>query len=113
MNNEIDMKRSKEKKVTSLMIKIYCNGNHGKNEICESCNELISYVEDRIDKCPFMETKTFCSNCEVHCYNKKMREKIKKVMRYSGPRMIFHHPILLLDHTYESIKYKFSNKASK
>ena len=39
-----------------------------------------------------METKTFCSNCRVHCYRSEMREEIRKVMRFSGPRMIFYHP---------------------
>lgn len=27
-----------------------------------------AYARLRSDKCPFMETKTFCSNCKVHCY---------------------------------------------
>ena len=36
-----------------------------------------------------METKTFCSNCRAHCYRLEMREEIRKVMRFSGPRMIF------------------------
>ena len=39
-----------------------------------------------------METKTFCSNCRVHCYRSEMREEIRKVMRFSGPRMFFYHP---------------------
>ena len=29
-----------------------------------------------------METKTFCSNCRVHCYRSEMREEIRKVMRF-------------------------------
>ena len=37
-----------------------------------------------------METKTFCSNCKVHCYKPEMRKKIRAVMRFSGPRMIFY-----------------------
>lgn len=49
-----------------------------------------------------METKTFCSNCKVHCYRPEMREKIRVVMRYSGPRMLFCHPILALRHVAES-----------
>jgi hypothetical protein len=27
-----------------------------------------------------------------------MRENIRKVMRYAGPRMIYHHPIMALRH---------------
>lgn len=28
-------------------------------------------------KCPFMENKTFCSNCKVHCCKPEMRERIR------------------------------------
>ena len=58
------------------------------------------------DKCPFMETKTFCSNCKVHCYKPEMREKIREVMRYSGPRMIFHHPAAAIRHVILTKKEK-------
>jgi len=33
-----------------------------------------------------------------------MREKIKNVMRYSGPRMVFYTPIEWLKHKIEEIK---------
>lgn len=69
-------------------------------------DELKKYVEFRLDKCPFQEEKTFCSNCKIHCYKKDMRELIKKVMRYSGPRMIFYHPILAIKHLVESKREK-------
>lgn len=49
-----------------------------------------------------MENKTFCSNCKVHCYKPEMRQGIKEVMRFSGPRMIFHHPIAAFRHVIES-----------
>lgn len=58
----------------------------------------------RSDKCPFMETKTFCSNCRVHCYKPEMREKIREVMRFSGPRMIFYHLVMAIRHVIESKK---------
>ena len=47
---------------------------------------------------PFHEGKTTCANCPAHCYKPEMREKIRKVMRYAGPRMIYRHPILALLH---------------
>jgi hypothetical protein len=33
-----------------------------------------------------------------------MREKVKEVMRYSGPRMLLHHPILALRHVFDGRK---------
>jgi hypothetical protein len=35
-----------------------------------------------------------------------MREKIREVMRFSGPRMLFHHPITAIRHVIESTKEK-------
>ena len=90
---DLEAKRNKGIEIIELMIKIYCKKNDDINE-----EELINYCTNKIQKCPMMETKTFCSQCPVHCYQKDMREKIKKVMRYSGPRLIFHHPILCIKH---------------
>ncbi len=53
-----------------------------------------------------METKTFCANCRVHCYKPAMREKIRAVMRFSGPRMIFHHPVAAIWHVIETKREK-------
>ena len=108
--HRIDKKKEKEKKIVRTMISIYCKG-HGHVSInCPECLDLIQYVEDRIDKCPFLESKTYCSNCKVHCYRPVMRKKIKEVMRYSGPRMILFHPIMVLDHGYQLIKSKLGDK---
>ena len=93
------MKIENKKKVCFLMIDIYCKKKHKtKGIICDECQELKEYVSLKLDKCPFGKTKTFCSNCKIHCYKKDMREKIKEVMRYSSPKLIFHHPILLIKH---------------
>jgi hypothetical protein len=35
-----------------------------------------------------------------------MREKIREVMKFSGPRMIFHHPIMAIKHVIETKKEK-------
>lgn len=53
-----------------------------------------------------METKTFCSNCRVHCYKPEMREKIRAVMRFSGPRMLFVHPVAAIRHVIETRRKK-------
>ena len=105
--NKIESKREREKRTVSLMIRIYCKKKHGtKKGLCPECEALDAYARMRSDKCPFMETKTFCSNCKVHCYKADMREKIRAVMRFSGPRMIFSHPIMAIRHVIESQKEK-------
>ena len=104
----VEEKREREKEVVSLMISLYCRKKHGsrKGELCQKCRELNDYARMRSDKCPFMETKTFCSNCKVHCYKPVMREKIREVMRFSGPRMLFSHPVMAVSHVIESKKEK-------
>ncbi len=89
------------------MIALYCRNKHGKRQgLCPNCAALDSYARERSDKCPFMETKTFCSNCKVHCCKPEMREKIRAVMRFSGPRMMFHHPVMAVRHVLETKKEK-------
>ncbi len=103
----IESKREREKKMVSQMIALYCRKNHGtKGMLCPECAALNLYARQRSDKCPFMEIKTFCSNCKVHCYKPEMREKIRAVMRFSGPRMIFHHPVAAICHVIETKKEK-------
>ncbi len=98
-SQKILKKREKEKKVVTLMIRLYCRKHHGvQNGLCEECTALAEYAARRSDSCPLMETKTFCSNCRVHCYEPEMRERIRNVMRFSGPRMIFYHPVLAIQH---------------
>ena len=105
--NKIESKREREKRTVSLMIRIYCKKKHGTRKgLCPECEALDAYARMRSDKCPFMETKTFCSNCKIHCYKADMREKIRAVMRFSGPRMIFSHPIMAIRHVIESQKEK-------
>ena len=105
---DVSTKREREKKLVSEMIALYCHGNHGtaKGRLCDSCRELADYASARSDRCPFMENKTFCSNCKVHCYKPEMREKIRTVMRYSGPRMLFHHPVTAIRHVIETKREK-------
>ncbi len=93
----------REKHTLSVMIMLYCNNYHetDKNTLCAECDKLLMYAMERIDKCPFSLKKLkkpTCLNCPVHCYKRDVREAIKNIMRYSGPRMLTRHPVLTLFH---------------
>ena len=107
---DVEKKRKREQYVVTEMIDLYCKHHHSENRkdghMCSECEELSEYARFRSEKCPFMKEKTFCANCKVHCYKPDMREKIRKVMRYSGPRMLFHHPILAIWHLISSKREK-------
>ena len=94
---DIETKREREKKMISQMIALYCHRNHHtKGVLCPECAALNDYARARSEHCPFMETKTFCV----------MREKIRAVMRFSGPRMIFYHPVAAIRHVVETKREK-------
>ncbi len=85
---------NRENKTIAVMIALYCHDRHGTAELCPECRLLLDYSRERLEKCPFQEGKTVCSKCSVHCYKPTMREKIRTVMRYSGPLMMRRHPVL-------------------
>jgi hypothetical protein len=88
---------------------LYCRGNHRDAEreplvtsgaalgaygpkapiVCEECAELLRYAEKRRAYCP-KDPKPFCSHCDTHCYQPEMREHMREVMRYAGPRAFLH-----------------------
>ncbi len=95
----------REKKTIKAMVDIYCKAkHHTEKEHCTECNEFIEYAKFRLDRCPFQENKTTCGKCRIHCYKSDMREKAKTIMRYSGPRMLLHHPVLAMHHVVDGFK---------
>ena len=90
----------REKKIIKLMIDIYCHKKHGNNkgELCEECAELLEYAHKRLSFCKFGENKSTCSRCPIHCYKKDMKEKVKEVMKFYGPRIIIYNPVELVRH---------------
>lgn len=91
----------KDKRILQLMIEIYCSANHQSGALCDNCSSLLEYSVKRLENCKFGEKKPSCRKCTVHCYRPDMREQIRQVMRYSGPRMIFYSP-------FEAIRHLFS-----
>jgi len=91
-----------EAKTVAVMIEMYCRHFHQSTDgrLCSRCTQLKEYAELKINKCPFGENKPVCSVCQVHCYKPQMREEIKAIMRYSGPRMLGRHPLLAIRYLY-------------
>ena len=96
---------TRERKTIEIMIGIYCSGNHAmKDQLCEECTGLLEYANHKIDKCPYSEIKPTCAKCPVHCYKPDMRDFVREVMRYSGPKMAYKHPILAFQHLFDGFK---------
>ena len=88
----------RESRTIAVMVEMYCKDNHRQPNLCAGCRELMDYSAERLEKCPFQEGKTTCVKCKVHCYQKEMRERVRVVMRYAGPRMLLKHPALAIFH---------------
>lgn len=86
------------------MILLHCRHRHGPERparggsLCAACDELWDYARERVERCRFGDGKPTCAACPVHCFKPSMRESIRAVMRYSGPRMLWRHPLLALLH---------------
>lgn len=127
-NIDIARKRAEDAEMVSQMIALWCRAHHdavpvgddatadglantvrlGRRDIrlCPDCAELRDYAIARIKHCPHMDTKTFCSACPTHCYKPEMRERIREVMRWSGPRMLRYRPIPAIKHAIVTIRAK-------
>ncbi len=89
----------REKRTVTAMIYLYCQElHHTQDGLCAECSALRDYAMHRLDRCPFQEGKTTCAKCAVHCYKPQTREQIRVVMRYAGPRMLWQHPLLAVQH---------------
>ncbi len=88
----------REKHTVAMMVALYCRRREGNKELCGQCRELIDYACARLDRCPHGERKPSCRSCAIHCYSPSMRERMRKVMRFSGPRMLFYSPLEALRH---------------
>ena len=99
---ELEKKRLQEQEIMGKIVVIYCRGQkHPKQEgvsLCPACLKLLDYANQRTARCPRMAEKSFCSSCPAPCYQPEMRSRVKEVMRYAGPRMLLHNPLLLLRH---------------
>ncbi|MBE0418159.1 MAG: nitrous oxide-stimulated promoter family protein [Coriobacteriia bacterium] len=98
---------SKDTRLLGDFSAIYCRGNHSDAVrtplqsdgavlgvygrklpvVCDECAGLLRYAEKRRAYCP-KDPKPFCSYCDTHCYSGEMREFMRDVMRYSGPRSV-------------------------
>lgn len=100
-----DMKR--DTSVLARFIDIYCKSNHiqakrspvrTKGEIgeyvngllvalCPDCRRLLVHSVSKRIICPY-DPKPRCKKCLTYCYYDQYRQKIKKVMRFSGAHLL-------------------------
>lgn len=97
----------REFQTMQAMVGIHCRAHHHAREgaePCGECREFLAYAEQRLEKCPYGESKPTCAKCPIHCYKRAQREQARVIMRYAGPRMTLRHPWLSLTHLLDKLR---------
>ena len=98
----IKKRQNKDIRLIGKFVQIYCRDCHGADRrdsfplpsgldsilICPECVRFMEYVVEKRIKCPLEFEKPSCKKCRIHCYAAAEREKIRKIMAYSGRKMI-------------------------
>ena len=100
------MKRlEREQRTLDRMLAMYCRAKHNtRGALCTQCERLRAYGVERLRRCPFGGGKPTCFRCPIDCYGSVQRERIREVMRCSGPRMIVRHPLLAVLHLLDGFR---------
>ena len=102
---------SRHSKTVTVMTGMYCRNRHGRETLCPDCQALLHYAHQHLEKCPFKDSKPPCAKCPVHCFEPEMRERVREVMRYSGPRMMRRYPVLAVLHLIDGLRRMPKTKA--
>ncbi len=99
----------REEQTLQIMVQIYCDRHHVaefSQNICPICREFLDYALYRVQQCRYRELKPACSECPTHCYKPAPREAAREIMKFSGPKMLFRHPILAILHLWDQLTSK-------
>ncbi len=116
--DRLDGKKSKDIRVLSNFISIFCRENHQAEAkgvfpikdtrllhslddkdlvLCQDCRKLLEHGIAKLLLCPY-DPKPMCKKCVTHCYAPGYRERVREVMRFSGLYLIKHGRLDLMIH---------------
>ncbi len=117
--DKIDAKIGKDVRLLADFVGIFCRENHrdeprqpfaagddaslrdalGDRDpvICADCRRLLQHSISRRIQCPY-DPKPICKKCPTHCYAPDYREKMRRVMRFSGLYLVKRGRLDLLFH---------------
>ena len=102
MPRPVDINSAHDLKTLEAIGRIYCSAHHDSAEhdeagLCPSCREAVSATFERASNCPNHQTGN-CEDCEIKCQRGDAQARIRQIMRYSAPRMLFRHPLMTLEY---------------
>ena len=94
-------KRDKnDHKITDLLYLCHAHLQYGV-----SCDAIFQMIADR-----YIAIRDECGlNVDIEAELAVLRQQMRAVMRYAGPRMLLSHPILVLRHMAETMRRKRRN----
>lgn len=114
-SSSLGPKIEREKETVEKLIRLYCEKKHKmpRGNLCSECQNLLEYSQVRLERCRYQEDKSTCRKCPTHCYNPTMREEIRQVMRFSGPRLALRAPADWIRHQFADRKEKETHTDAK
>jgi len=116
--DKLTEKKERDIRILADFVSIFCREKHAavaKNEfsikdeqlqrsldgmvLCQDCQKLLTHGIAKRLQCPY-DPKPMCKRCKTHCYAPGYREKIRKVMRFSGLYLVKHGRLDLIIHYY-------------
>ena len=106
--------QEKDMRTLEAMGRMYCKKFHqdaAKDEagLCTECRQTVNATAQRTQACPFNHEGN-CQDCPIKCQRGDAQDRIKAIMKYSAPRMLFAHPAMTLRYLQRKIHGK---KAAK
>lgn len=106
--------QKKDIRLIGKFVEVYCAAKHpaavnlpfalpgGLKDrmLCQECAAFLAYAVNKRIKCPLESEKPSCKHCRIHCYDKSQREVIRKVMAYSGRKLILRGRLDYIWHYY-------------
>lgn len=74
--------------------------------LCKDCLNLALLAQIHIQQCARIQDKSFCHLCPKNCYSKRHLKQISTMMKFSGKRILFYHPLLALKYIFFIVKSK-------
>ncbi len=89
-------KINQEKEYISRMVTLHCKWGSGQNELCSPCEELIEYIYEQIDHCPYGSQKRLCRSCHTSCFSDDMKQRFNSARDNTKLRLILSNPFMML-----------------
>jgi len=113
-NTDLTKREIKDLRILALFTSVYCQDHHNcsrtplaelpeqlavldRYPCCKTCLDFLRYAIERRLNCPVTENPN-CKHCQIHCYRAGHRDEVRKIMRYSGKRLIMRGRLDLLWH---------------